>query len=99
MVFIGIYNIYYLYYIIIIYWYLCKRFVFIQKIFAMTNTENVSEFNGALREFHYLQKTWQPKEAEEINYFHELDNALDAYAIKLLIMVLLSDIFIEKYQD
>ena len=48
----------------------------------MASTENVSEFTRALKGFHYFQKTWQPKEAEEMNCFNELDNAFDAYAVK-----------------
>ena len=47
----------------------------------MTSTEKVFEFTRAVREFHYFQNIWQPKEAEP-NCFHEPDNAFDAYAIK-----------------
>ena len=64
---------------------------------CLTITEKVFEFAGAVRGFLYFQKIWQPKEAEELTCFHGLDYA---FALVLsrqsLIMVLLSDMFLEK---
>ena len=61
-------------------WYLSKIFVFTQHILALTSTEKVYYFTEAVIWFHYFQKIWHPKEAEELNYFHELDKVFDANA-------------------
>ena len=46
------------------------------------NAENNIEFTAVIRGYHFYKRYCQPKEAERLECFHEVDNPYDAFAIK-----------------
>ena len=48
----------------------------------MLTTEKILNFTAAVRDFHYYQKIWSPKEGEVLSCYHERDNAFDVFALK-----------------
>lgn len=75
------------------------KFVFIQNIFAVANDGRAFEFTEVVRGFHSFQKIWQSKIQKSwmvfISWIMHLTSMLSR---QLLIIVLLLDIFLKKYQ-